>query len=238
MPSYSAKRKTTYRRRPYYKRKPMNPYTVAKIAKRVVNSQKPFREARFNLWHPLDTSVLANSFGIDHLTDIQIGNEVDNRTGKSIFLKGIKFNVSLTNNSLGKPRVVRCLVVHTRNKDGDLLDTSTWTDLYTSNTFGDRPADAKSGDIVFPINRDILDVYYDRLVTLSTETSFRGCAQFSKYLKINRKVTYDDSGSPGIGPQLTSGRFYVIFHVCEPDDTLDASVVRITGLARVFFTDA
>lgn len=236
--SYSYQSRRRPYRRPYYKRRPVNKSTVAKIAKKVAYSTRPKRECRFNIFHPLDSSLVATSFGVDHLTDIQQGLEVDNRSGKTIFLKGIKFNVSFANNSSTKPRALRFLLVHTRNRDGDLLDTTSWTDLYQSSTFADRPADSKSGDIVSPINRDILDVYFDKVFTLSAETANHASTLFSKYIKIGRQVHYDDSGSPGASPQLTSGRFYSIVHLCEPDDTVSADVLRVTGMARVFYSDA
>lgn len=238
MSSYTRKtykpKKRAYRKRPFMNRK-----AVAKIARSVVRAEAPRREARFNLFHALDTTLLpASSFGINHLTNILIGDNYDNRSGKIIYLKGIKFNCSFINNSVVKPRVLRVVVVHTRNRDGDLLDTTGWTDLYQNTAFGDRVADGLSGDIISPINTDILDVYLDRTFTLSQETSYRASNTWSQYIKIGRKVYYDDAGSPGITPQLTSGRFYVIFHVCEPDDTTGTAITRVTGMARVFFRDA
>lgn len=239
MPYYASRTKT-YKKgyRKGTSRAPNKNY-IAKVARSVVRAEAPRREARFNLFHALDTTAVpASTFGINHLTNIVIGDNVDMRTGKSIYLKGVKFNVSMTNNSVVKPRVVRVMVVHTKNKDGDLLDTLTWTDLYQNTAFSDRTADGLSGDIISPINTDILDVYLDKRFTLSQETANRASTVWSQYLKIDRKFHYDDAGSPGVTPQMISGRLYVIFHVCEPDDTLGTAVTRVTGMARVFFRDA
>lgn len=240
MPYYT-RSKSRYSRksygRRYGRRRPVTTRTVAKIAKRVVNKSHPMRELRKVLPNAtMDTNILANSFNLVSLTDISTGDNIDNRTGNRIFLAGVKMSLSFANDSATRPRALRLMVLQLINRDAEVLDTATWTDLYQSTNYTYRTATATSADLVYPLNTDLVKPLMDTTIRISTETAKDSAYIFQKYLPIRKYVEYDGYG--GSPYDVHTGRFVFLAHLCEPDDTVSPSTVRASGLFRIFFRDA
>lgn len=218
-------------------RRPITRRAVAKIAKSVVNRSHPMREIRYPFpVGTLSTLVLANSFALVSLTSIPLGDNQDNRTGNRVFLAGAKMNLAFANDSATRPRAIRLMVLHLVNRDAETLDTTTWTDLYQSASYGYRTADCTSADLVYPLNTDLVKPLMDMTIRISTETANQSHYVFQKYLPIRKYVDYDGYGSSAL--DVHSGRIVFLAHLCEPDGTLTSSTVTSSGLIRVFFRDA
>lgn len=237
MPSY-AKSKPAYKKR--YSKKPYRPLTantVAKIARSVTRADKPVREIRFwNAATPtLDTASIANSFKKLELTEIEQGDSLDNRTGAKIYMSGVKVSVTMKNFST-QTRLVRLSLVKNRNRAGDLLDTTSYTDLYQGTGFQNRGADVSILDSQSPLNKDVLEILYDKVFYLSSTGEPRDAIQFTKYIRVNRKFEYGDDGLTNVA---LSGQLYWIMHVIKPDfATGNTDATDVITMARVFFKDA
>lgn len=219
-----------------YVKRPLSTYQVAKIARRVVHKQAPTKEFRFNGGGTLDTNLLSASFHHKDCMLITAGDHKDDRTSNRIYVSGIKLNLSLANDSTTRPRCVRVMMVHTTNRNGDLLDVSgTWTDLFQDDTFNDYTATGLSGDAVVPINTDIVRPDLDINMMLNAEAQPGSAKVYSKWIPIKRYVYFDNDGSTTTS---TSGKTWFILHLCEPDNTTSPSTVRYNYMARLFFKDA
>lgn len=235
MPAYARSSKKPYRKRTYKKR-PITAQRVAQIARKVAYKAQPIRECRMHFFKNLKTSVLNDSFSVTDLSNISIGDNVDERHGKAIYITGAKFNFSaVASSGLTKPKVLRVILCRTVNRDGDLLDFSTWTDLYQSTTFGDRTADALVGDITFPLNTDIIQPLYDKTYRLMGTNTDSCTLQLSKFMRIGQKIVYDDDGATA---QPINGKLYLIIHLCEAGTVFTVNEVSIDGLLRIFFRDS
>lgn len=244
MPNYASAKSRSYKKR--YTKKPYRPLTahsVAKIARSVTRADKPVREIRFtndgNGGRPgptLDTSTLANSFKVLELSNIVQGDDLNDRTGSKIYMSGVKLSITLKNFST-QSRLVRLMCVKNRNKAGDLLDVGgSWSDLFQNVDYTDRTADARILDAQSPLNRDVLEIFYDKTFQLSPTQDPKDSMQLSKYIPINRKFEYGDDGTTNV---TLSGQLYFIMHVIKPDfgaGTADAT--DVITYARVFFKDA
>lgn len=232
-------KKSTYRR-PY--RRPMTTKRVAKIARHVTRVDKPVREIRFvndgNAGRPgptFSTLVLSDSFKTLELSNIAQGTDKDNRIGNKIWMSGVKVSITMKNFST-QSRFFRLMLVKNRNRAGDLLDTTAWSDLYQDVNFNDQGADGRILDAQSPLNKDVVEIFYDRVFQLSPSADPKDSFAFTKWIRVNRKFEYGDDGSPNVA---LTGQLYWIMHVIQPDfgtGTADAS--DCITYARVFFKDA
>lgn len=221
----------------YTKRSMPTANYIAKIAKSVTNKEKPTREARFALDNSVTTfhtNVLANAFKYSVLNAIAQGNQPNERTGDRIYISGAKVNFMCAN-AHTSPRALRVMCVANQNRNGDLLDLSTFTDLFTSYAESDRTADNKSGDIVHPIN-EIAKIYFDKVFLIPPDSSGGAGVHKTIWIPIRRTVVYDNLGTSAV--TISNGSLYLIFHLCEPDDTLSATISGFHCLTRVFYKDA
>lgn len=229
-------------KKPYkktYKKKQAIDYnTIAKIARSVTRADKPVREKRF--WNSatptLTTSTLGASFSSMELSSIPQGDDLDERTGNKIYISGVKTTISMKNFA-PQSRFVRISIVKNRNKAGDLLDTSTsWSDLYQGVNYNDLGASVTLLDAQAPLNRDVLEIFYDKVFTLALVGQERDNYQFTKYIRINRKFEYGDEGDPTTS---LSGQLYLIAHVIKPDFAVgNSDATDVVHMSRVFYKDA
>lgn len=235
MPYYKKPyKRAPYARKPAYRRKPVTAKTVYKIAKKVHRTAGPSKETRMDVYKGMKTNVVADSFDYYDITNIPLGTTSDERLGNRVYIAGVKLNLSFAQSTAAiKTRYVRLMVVTTRNRDGDLLDLTSWSDLYTSSARADRAADGLAGDLTSPLNTDILTVYYDHLIKLQTNEN-GGAVLFSRYIPVKKLVTYDNDGTTA---QPTNGRIYVIMHLAEADGTASANAVHSGGMLRIFYRD-
>lgn len=232
--SYSSSRAKA-RRRTYAPRKATKSY-IAKVARQVTREDKPTKEYRVNGGGTLNTLTPPGSSIIQKsLVEIGHGTLVDQRASNRIYVAGVKFKLSIMNEHATVPRYVRIMVVHTTNKDGDLLDLTGWTDLFQDTDRADYTPDGKAGDAVSPINTDIVRPLYDKVFKLAQDGHAESTLLFQKWLPVRQYVKFDDEGASTL---LTSGQIRLIVLMCEPNNTLSSTVCRYNYLARVFFKDA
>lgn len=232
-----------YNKKPFkksYKKRynSMTPKQVASIARSVGRQDKPVREIRF--WNSatptLTTSTLGASFSTMELSAIPQGDDLDERTGNKIYMSGVKTTITFKNFS-AQSRFVRVSVVKNRNVAGDLLDTSaSWSDIYQGVNYNDLGASVTLLDAQAPLNRDVLEVFYDKVFTLAPVGNERDNYQFTKYIPINRKFEYGDEGNP---TTTLSGQLYLIIHLIKPDFTVgNSDATDVVHMSRVFYKDA
>lgn len=224
-------------RKNYKPRNTLTPATVAKIARQVSREDKPVRECRFwNSGTPtLTTATLAASFNTMELSIISQGDDLNNRTGSKIYMSGVKIDVTIKNFA-PQSRLVRISVVKNRNRAGDLLDTTAWSDIYQGTTYADRTADARILDSQSPLNKDVLEIFYDKVFRVAQTEDTNDSIHFTKYIPINRKFEYGDDGTTNVA---LSGQLYLILHVIKPDFAAGTSdATDVIAMSRVFFKDA
>lgn len=230
----------TYGKKKGYSKGPSSKVTksdVVKIAKQVAHKAMPTREARFpldNVSATFHTNTVANAFKYAVLTALEQGDQDNQRTGDKCYFSGAKFRFSCTNPN-SAPRAVRVIFCRNINRNGDLLDVSTWSDLYTKNDETDRSADNKSGDLTHPLNTGVLQIFYDKTFHVRPDSTGLPL-DVSGYVKINQKVTWDNLGTSY--STVSSGIIFAIFHLIEPTDTLSATVSPFNAMVRVFYKDA
>lgn len=152
-----------------------------------------------------------------------------NRIGDSIYVKGVSMSLMLTNFSTRPNLVYRISIIKT--KQGIVTGLS--------NPYG-HPQCGNS--IIAPINtenRDLVSVVYDRVFTnLSSQNSSAGDQDkkwvWRHYLKVNRKVKYDNGSS-----ECASNSYRVFLTAYDTQGTLITSnVARYTWFRRTHFLDA
>lgn len=209
--------------------------TFKKIDARVTKSIRKARKAkegRYAVTGDLVSNALGTSFLTADLTTLSQGTQIDQRLANETIVNYIWFTMSLANFSTVETKIVRLMIVREHQTSGVVLDTAAWTNLYTDLNFGDRVADVLSGDVTYPLNRKVVDVLYDKVITVRKQSD--DVQYIRKKLKVNRNVKY----APGTS--LTApiqGRIYGIAHVCEADNGTSALIIRANGFFRVFFKD-
>lgn len=240
--SYASKKSysRSYGKKKGYNKGPSSKVTrsdVVKIARQVSRKSLPTREARFpldNVAATFHTGALANSFKYAVLTALEQGDQQNQRTGDKCYYAGAKFRFSCSN-PLTVARAVRVIFARNINRNGDLLDVSTWTDLYTKNDETDRTADMKSGDLTSPLNTGVLEIFFDKTYHVRPDSTGLPL-DISGYVKLNRKVEWDNLGTNYA--TVSNGSIYAIFHLIEPTDATSTSVSAFNAMIRVFYKDA
>lgn len=235
MPYHARSTKSKTYKKGYHKgtSRTVTPYTVAKIAKSVANKSKPTREKRFTFYNLTmkTTAPISNSFLYKTMTLINQGSSDNERLGDKIYMSGVKLNFSCDNPATTS-RCLRVLILQNNNRNGDLLDLSTWTDLFTQDDESDRTADGLAGDINAPVNSNYR-IFCDKKFTL--EPSGAKDIQRSFYCPIQKKVEYNNLGD---NTTASSGEIYCIFHLSEFGSATVATESHLFATARVFFKDA
>lgn len=238
MPYYgsSSTRFARKTRRGGYGRKTYKKAVTAKdayrIAKRVTRANQPRRESRFNFSKVMSTSAVANSFLTSDVTIISQGDTFNSRSGNQVYISGVKLNYCI-NNPHTAPRGLRLMVVKDINMNTDVLDITTWTNLFTGSSFGDQVATGTNQDSSFPLNTGVLKVMFDRTYYLAPNSE--GFKMISQYIPIKQRVTYSDLGSTTTN--VDSGSIYVIAHLLESTGTPSGTSSDSDGTLRVFFRD-
>lgn len=227
--------KSKAKRRSYAPKKVTKSY-IAKVARQVTREAKPTKEFRVNGGGTLNTlTPPASGIYQTSLVGIGHGTLVDQRASNKIYVAGIKLKLTLMNELATAPRYVRVLVVHTTNKDGDLLDLTGWTDLLQDADRADYTPTLLNGDSVSPINTDIVRPVYDHVCKLGKDGDSDSACLLQRWIPIKQYVRFDDEGASTL---LTSGQIRMIIMMSEPNNTASSTVVRYNFMARVFFKDA
>jgi hypothetical protein len=107
------------------------------------------------------------------------------------------------------------------------------SNLYTNAAFGNVGITALQGDIIRPINQNVVEVFYDKLFNLRPETE-AGLVVKAK-VRIGRKVSYPPAAPTSVDP--VNGSYHIIFAIIEQDSTPRGDTVIATMFARTFFKD-
>lgn len=202
--------------------------------KSIIRSSNKAKEKRFDNNGALATNVLATSFAFVNLTDIAQGIVLNTRLQDEITINYVHIALSLHNNSSLKAKFIRIMLVKERSSRGIVLDTTNWTNLFEGTDFLNRTADALSGDISSPLNRDVLDIIFDKVVVIKPELI--GAMYIKRKIRVNRKVKYNTISGEADNPN--TGRLYYIVHVMEGDNASSSVIINLESMARVFFKDS
>lgn len=228
MPFKKTYKKRTYRRKPYKKG------GLVKAIKSVHLKMVPKKEIRFNpSVATLYSTTVPLSFTEIILNNISPGDNLNQRNGSKIYMKGVSYDFTFSNDHT-KTRKVRFMIVGANNKSGDTLDNVNWSDIYQSATFGNRTPDAKAGDLTAVINKTVLHTFCDKHYTVKPNTD--GATEIRGYCKIGKYCTFDDTGST---TALMSGKIRLVLQSVEvANDAPKAANNHMYGVVRVFYRDA
>jgi len=166
---------------------------------------------------------------------VPLGTGSNARIGNEIRAQGLHLKGALYNNS-GSESFVRLLIL---GHSGSLDPT---TQVFRSTHAGNvaAPAAVNGMDaIYYPVNKNELTVYYDKVYKLGgsvSGTAASNTRMFSKFVKFNgRKVQYE-GGTTGIGTQNWS--YSIVWIAADAnDDTTTGTVVELSQLHRFYFKD-
>lgn len=163
------------------------------------------------------------------LTDIVKGNDIDQREGSTIHIKGVKLTLTGGNNGT-KSRAIRLLVLSPISfSEGDV--DATLTKIFIDADYNPTGYDKLSGTILYPINREKYKVYYDRTIRSPPETVAGGGLHKKIYKKMNLNVEYDKGG----GTTAIKNKLYFLALLCEYDNTVSPLTNVINVYSRVYF---
>lgn len=224
--------KKTYRKKAY-KKKTQQKKALTKAIKKVVNKSKPKREKRFFFNSDLFTSVTANSFAYNTITNIEQGDQLNQRDGKKVYMSGLRLSLAVQSNSAVKTKFLRVMLVQNRQAQGSVLNLTTFGNLLRNETFVDIAPTQTSADVTYTLNTSLLRVYFDRTYRVLMESE--GSTLINRYIPIKKTLNYDNVGS---GNVPTNGEIYLILHLTEGDDDPSATTVKARGMIRTFYKDA
>lgn len=225
--------KKSFRKRPYRKRRTAKKQSLNKAVKKVVFKAKPKREERFYLDKDFSTSVLANSFQNHTISNVAQGDQFNQRSGKRIYVSGVRATLAIQNNSTVKAKFLRLMLLRGKDARGTTLDLTTWTNLYRDENFVDTTARADGVDVTYPLNTGLVQVLFDHVYKIPIESE--GTMYINRFIPIKRYLTYDSLGTGNIP---TTGQYHLIAHICDGDDVTTATVVKARGMYRLHFKDA
>lgn len=190
---------------------------------------RAFTGSFLNLSNPVGLGV---THLIGYATGIDRGDQVNQRDGQAVFVKGINIKCTM-NNSGTKGRGFRIAVVSPITPAGGAIPTNL-TDIFTNNLFSVQPYDKLSGSLVFPINRTKYKVYYDRVFNIMPESSVGGNRLVEKYVKINRRAIYQSA----VATSIVQGGLYVLVMPADWDNN-NTNIDNVVNLyTTTYFRDA
>lgn len=214
------------------KRRPVRRPAIRKLIAKVHNSMEKTFEIRISASSQMMSNTVGNSFVKQELSSIALGDHINNRTGNVVHLKYINTSFSMFNWS-GKHRVVRVMLLRENNKRGDVVDVTGWSDLYRGTGSSGRAADALSGDINHMINKELVKVLMDYTIQIQPN-QFQRKASFKIKKRLNETIKYEyDAGNPTLP---TNGRLYLVWHLCEPDNTVSGSTLGVDNIVFDSYT--
>jgi len=238
MPYAKSYKRPAYKKR-YTKKAPSKatPHTtaqIANIARKVHRAERPVREIRFHVFKGFKTDTLANSFLSTDVSNIARGDLTYNRLSSKIVLNGIRYDLTF-DSARAEDRYFRVFLVQPKNVN-DPPDVATWADLYKDTTFNNRAPDRGPGDITFPLNTDVWNIYMDKTVKLAAAGTIGASKRMSGYLRLNKRIQFDETSNVPVD----GGNIYLVVHAAEFYSTLGstATVSNFDGMLRVFFKDA
>lgn len=230
------------RRAPLRKRRVVRKRRVAapmyKAVKSIVKQTMPAKQIRFLAQSTTMQTAAAisagTSFLISNLSDIVQGDQTNQRERDSIFVKGVALRVVLSHGG-SKCRGMRILIVRPCSVTVP-FDTSALNNIMEDETYATQPYDRATDSLLYPPNRDVLQVYYDKVHKMIPETLSQGDNRFNVYVKPKCLIRYNDPSGSSTAPM--NGPLYMIAFVAEYDAVVTADLTTANIMSTVYFSDS
>lgn len=234
-----------YRRNPYKRRKmprrrnyaflaPKTAKAVKAIATRAVKTWTPLREIRYvaTVSQLLTNGTVGQRCNATHLTNIAIGDQLNQRTGPKVYITGIKFDLYAVNASTTLDRHFNFALV-TDISRAQTLDTTTFSNLMEDSSFAETAPSAVNTNFQYYYNKELVKVHKARRLLLTQDGSGNERKSVSFFWKPRRphKVQYERTNST----EVVSGKIWLVIHLAEAAQTASADVVDYQWRARVFY---
>lgn len=165
------------------------------------------------------------------LTFINQGDQMNTREGNSLHMSWLHYRFSGASNDTEAKRV-RVMVVQDKDPGSTALDVATWTNLYMTSAFVPQGVTQLQGDLIRPINQNVVNVLYDRSYLLLPKTE--GSTMRKGKVRINKRLSYPI----GATVDTYNGSIYFIAALIEQDTVASANTAVLTAFLRVFFKDS
>lgn len=225
--------KRPHARKTYRKKKTARKSALTKAVKKVVYKTRPKREERFFVNKDFSTDTIANAFDTQVISNIAQGDQFNQRDGKRIYVSGVRLTFASQSNSTVKAKYLRLMVLRNKNSAGGTLDTTGFTNLLRNENFVDWPAQNHSLDITYPLNTNLLQIYFDKVYKILPEAE--GNLYINRYVPIKRVLHYEGLGS---GNVPTNGELFVVAHLCDGDDVTTVTTIKARAMYRIHYKDA
>lgn len=222
---------------------------VTKISKKVVldmikHDQPPKQKRFLSTGLSMNTSVIAlgTSHLVIELSNLAQGDNVTQREGSGVHVKGVGLRMSGANQS-NKFRAIRtCIISPSSYTRGDLVPASLG-EIFTDQGYNATAFDALSGTSLWPINNEKFKVYHDKIHNFYPMVGTVGGGlpsgspfKLKKYIKISHNVIYDRIAGSGAAP--IEGKLYLVVMLAENDNAPNANDAIINVLATTYFNDS
>lgn len=230
--AYTRKSKKSSRRRRPKRR------SAASVAKSVVRRElrkNVEMKRKYTAGTELTVSTLSQGTNWYDLSSIDLGTGRDNRIGHEIVAKGIHLTGALHNNG-STTNYVRMVVIQQHTQDA----LSSASDVFEKNVSNDDFSGTTGMQTMYyPLQKVDFKVLYHRIFKLNPAGT-AGIADesrmFKKFIKLNRKVRFEQQTAEG--DNLQRPRYWFALWAAEsPDDTGLGETIELSYLARFYFTD-
>lgn len=243
MPRYGKRAKRTSYRRKYSKKKAKPSKKLVKAVKNVINR---IAETKVHYQSPLIAAPFSSTrssgiwYGLQPLQNLTQGNGDFQRNGDQIFLKGFKVDFRIFINDTGyvPPYKFRVRFLVWRAN----IDTASIASPLFGTTY--QPSIKAGAGIQQIIDREDHTVVHSSIHTSGVANNYLpvdlptleptslGDIAFSRYIKINKKVTFSGNNVTS----LKTANYFIGFYV-DMEPGLTAFNVGGTMTYRVFYTD-
>lgn len=132
---------------------------------------------------------IANSYIGQNLTQISLGDTLDDRRSNIIYMKNVQVHMNIQNNYTNS-RNLRVVLVSLRGSV-NAADTTTWTDIYTDSGFNKLGPSGLGEDTTFRINQDEYVKLYDKTYHLHGSADGEDNSKVIKFnVPVRKYVSY------------------------------------------------
>lgn len=230
---------------PIIRRRPFSARPVYRRRRRVYKPKVPrvrptgMRLGKRHIQKGLNGSVIltpnATSYHTFEITNITLGDKLDQRASDKILSRGLWFRGIALNDSTTIPRYIRVLLLTLRGSESP-ADTSTWTDLFIDNTYTKTGITGGSFDAVYAVNQDEYKVFFDRVYKIgaaANDTVMNGTTEFTFFAPTRKIVKYAYNST-----DIRRNPLVCVILACESKgQPPSANAVDLTYAWSHYFTD-
>jgi len=229
-----------YRRRPFSARPNYRRRRRVLRKPRVVHARPTgMRLGKRHIQKGLNGSVIltpnATNYHSFEITNIALGDKLDNRASDKILSRGLWFRALALNDSTTIPRYIRVLLLTLRGSESP-ADTVNWTDLFIDNTYTKTGVTGGSFDAVYSVNQDEYKVLFDRVWKVgaaANDTVMNGTTEFTFFAPTRKIVKYAYNST-----DIRRNPLVCLIMACESKgQPASANAVDITYSWSHYFTD-